>query len=232
MRVLSEDFFDDDVLSVARKLLGKFVVCGDLVGRIVETEAYSEGDPASHSFSGKGFRNAVMFGRAGRAYVYFTYGMYYCFNVVCGDEGKGEAVLIRAVEPVCGAEEMGKNRRFFQESGDGDTSLDEFRLASGRIRDESRKGLFRGEVHASHGGLGWLDKDLRGLTNGPAKFCMAFGVDRSFNGVDLLSGDGVYLAEGDGEDFATVSAKRVGISKGTERLWRFYVEGNEFVSRA
>ena len=83
MEVLKEEFFADDVLSVAWKLLGKYIVVGDKVGRIVETEAYHEEDPASHSFNGKGFRNALMFGRRGRAYVYFTYGMHYCFNVVC-----------------------------------------------------------------------------------------------------------------------------------------------------
>jgi len=68
--------------------------------RIVETEAYDQMDRASHSYKGQTKRNQVMFGPAGVAYIYFIYGLYYCFNVVCGQPGNGNAVLIRAVEPI------------------------------------------------------------------------------------------------------------------------------------
>lgn len=81
-----------------------------LAVRIVEVEAYAQGDPASHSNAGETVRNGAMFMDAGTAYVYFTYGMYYCFNVVCGPPGVGQGVLIRAAEPLDGVELMWGNR--------------------------------------------------------------------------------------------------------------------------
>jgi len=99
-------FLTGDVVAAARRLLGCHIVReldGErLVGRIVETEAYHQTDAASHSYKGRTMRTDVMFGPAGHAYVYFTYGMHYCMNVVTGEEGEGSAVLIRAVEPLEG----------------------------------------------------------------------------------------------------------------------------------
>lgn len=85
-------------------------------GYIVETEAYNQDDPASHTFRGPRGRNLPMFEEAGTVYVYFTYGMHYCFNLTAGSKGRGEAVLIRALEPLEGIELMQKRRGITDES--------------------------------------------------------------------------------------------------------------------
>jgi DNA-3-methyladenine glycosylase len=108
-------FYDRDPKLVARELLGKILIRRQgrklLAGRIVEVEAYlGQSDPASHAFRGPTDRNRVMFGPPGFAYVYFTYGMHYCVNVTCLKEGTAGAVLIRALEPLAGIEEMAVNR--------------------------------------------------------------------------------------------------------------------------
>lgn len=100
---------------VAPRLLGCYLRLEKdgkkLVGKIVETEAYDQTDAASHSYKGRTPRTEIMFGRAGHLYVYFTYGMHYCCNVVTGPEGHGSAVLIRAIEPLEGVDSMEANRR-------------------------------------------------------------------------------------------------------------------------
>jgi DNA-3-methyladenine glycosylase len=101
--IIPRVFYSDPPDLVAQKLLGKLLVRGAKVGRIVEVEAYfGESDPASHSFPGKTARNAVLFGPPGHAYVYFIYGMHYCLNVSCEPEGQAGGVLFRALEPISG----------------------------------------------------------------------------------------------------------------------------------
>jgi DNA-3-methyladenine glycosylase len=179
---------------VAKDLLGKYLVRriqkNLLVGKIVEVEAYlGEKDPASHACRGKTKRNEVMFTEGGHLYVYFTYGMHFCCNVVTEEAGKGRAVLLRAVEPIEGVEEMRKRRRFNSDR-----------------------------------------KDYWNLTNGPAKLCEAFGIQRKMNGIDL-TGTEIFLTNGDTINREAMGTSgRIGIKDGREKKWRFFVKWNGFVS--
>ena len=181
-----------------------------LVARIVETEAYDQDDPASHAFGGPSDRNAAMFGPAGHLYVYVSYGMHHCCNVVCGPEGFGSGCLVRAVEPLEGVEVM----RELREAG-----------RAGKAHT-GRAGKEQAERARKH------PLKLRDLTNGPGKVCAALGVDKGLYGHDLTVEPLVL-------DFAPLlpgetigSSPRVGISKNIDAPKRFFIEGNEFVSRA
>ena len=116
--ILKRSFYEQEIIEVATKLLGKILVHesvdGTTAGRIVETEAYmGPEDEAAHSSGGRRTaRNEVMYGPKGHAYVYFIYGLYYCLNVTAGNvPGKPEAVLLRALEPVAGEDIMAKRRK-------------------------------------------------------------------------------------------------------------------------
>lgn len=173
-----------------------------LVARIVETEAYDQDDPASHAFGGPSERNAAMFGTAGYLYVYVSYGMHHCCNVVCGPEGFGSGCLVRAVEPLEGIEVM----RELREAGRVG------KAQAGRVRKHPLK--------------------LRDLTNGPGKVCAALGIDKELYGHDLTVEPLVleFAPLLPGETIG--SSPRVGISKNIDAQKRFFIEGNEFVSRA
>jgi DNA-3-methyladenine glycosylase len=109
---LGKKFFNQPTVNLAKALLGKYLVFGNLKGMIVETEAYLfKNDPGCHASKGETVRNAPMFGPAGNTYVYLIYGMYHCLNIVSGKTGEGEAVLIRALEPVEGISLMQRRRK-------------------------------------------------------------------------------------------------------------------------
>lgn len=122
--VLARDFFARAPAEVAPDLLGKLIARADgRLARLVEVEAYAQDDPAAHTFRGKTARNQSMFGPPGHLYVYFSYGVHWCANVVCGEEGYGAGVLLRAAEPLEGIELMraarGKDKRELLCSGPG-----------------------------------------------------------------------------------------------------------------
>lgn len=194
------DYFSRSTVAVARDLLGTYIVRTvqndvRVLARIVETEAYTEDDPACHGWrhrqqtangerpEGKG---AELFGPPGRAYVYLCYGVHWLFNVVTEPEGTCGAVLVRAVEPITGIEFMRERR-----------------TAARRDVD---------------------------LTNGPGKLTQALDIDDRFH-ERLLTDQDLFLSYGD-EDrpFEITSSPRIGISRATERKWRFFIEGNAYVS--
>ena len=192
-----------------------------LVARIVETEAYDQDDPASHAFGGPSDRNAAMFGPAGHLYVYVSYGMHHCCNVVCGPEGFGSGCLVRAVEPLEGVEVM----RELREAG-----------RAGKAQ-AANAGLGYEEALTGHeaeqaGRVRKHPLKLRDLTNGPGKVCAALGIDKALYGHDLtvepLVLDFTPLLPGE-----TIGCSpRVGISKNADAPKRYFIEGNAFVSRA
>lgn len=192
---LPREFYQDNVLTVAPKLLGKMFVKQNkysmLAGIIVEIEAYDgNSDEAAHTFGGKTTRNEVMFNDGGYLYVYFTYGMHYCCNVVTGKRNSGQACLIRALEPVVGLGEMNKNR------------------------------------------FGKLDNiNTHNLTNGPAKLCSAFDINKKQNGIDLC-GDEIYICDYKDINPGLIrTSERIGIKKSVDLPWRFFIDQNRFVSK-
>jgi DNA-3-methyladenine glycosylase len=192
-------FFLRPAPEVARALLGALLLrelpAGRLLVRIVETEAYTQDDPACHAVReiANGItmikqtaRNAALFGPPGHAYVYFTYGNHFMFNVVTQPEGIPGAVLIRAAEPLEGLETM---------------------------------------LRCRHTG------DPRAVTSGPGKLAQALAIDRAFDGHDLALPPLRLLPGNPLADADVVTTTRIGLTRATDRPWRFYERGNAWVSR-
>ncbi|MFC5740177.1 DNA-3-methyladenine glycosylase [Dyella tabacisoli] len=188
---LPRSFYDRDPLVVAPELLNKVLASSSgRAGRIVEVEAYrGDIDPAAHTYRGKTARNATMFGPPGFMYVYFTYGMHWCCNTVCEAEGQGSGVLLRALEPIAGIEQM--------------------RSARARVKRDQE------------------------LCSGPARLTQAMGIAGAQNGIDLVSAQQGFsvLDDGIAPPENLVGTARIGISRGMEHLWRWYVPGNVNVSK-
>ena len=198
--------------------------------RLVEVEAY-EGpdDPASHAFRGKSARNAVMFGSPGHAYVYFTYGMHFCVNLVCQPAGRAEAVLLRAGQVIAGldlaASRRAENGR--PAAGNGAPTAENGRPAaeSGGPAAES------GGPVAENGVRKVRELDL---ARGPARLCQALGIDRALDGADVCSA-GSPLGIGPAPDQAggmgaISTGPRVGVSQAADRPWRYWLAGDAYVS--
>jgi DNA-3-methyladenine glycosylase len=207
-RPIARVMLEGDPLAVAPWLLGKLLVHGTRVGRIVEVEAYRGAeDPASHAYRGRTARNSTMFGRAGLLYVYFTYGMHWCANVVCGPDGVAGAVLLRALEPLSG--------------------LDEMRMARSRRRKDGRapsdRDLCRGPANLAcamgigkeHDGSDLVDAGSTPGARGPETGLW-------------LADDGTAPPRGR----ALASGPRIGISAAAEVEWRYWVGVSSYVSGA
>jgi DNA-3-methyladenine glycosylase len=181
--MIDDAVFRAPVEAVAQALIGATLTLEGVGGVVVETEAYRHDDPASHSFNGPTPRNAAMFGPPGRAYVYRSYGLHWCLNLVCGSE-PGGAVLIRALAPTHGVEVM-----------------------------RARRGY----------------DDLRKLCAGPGRLCQALNVGRDHDGL-AMTAPPFSLTPPSARIELDVGV-RIGISKATERPWRFGLSGSPFVSR-
>ena len=226
---MPREFFARPSVPVAPDLLGCVLEhqteAGLVAVELTEVEAYAgASDPASHAYRGKTARNAVMFGPPGHAYVYFTYGMHFCVNLVCLGNGSASAVLLRAGRIIEG-EELARARR------------------TGGPRGVRGDGFPREETAEPRGvrgdGSPRENKAIpfRDLARGPARLCQALDIDRSLDGADVCVPDSPLRMRwpeagttARSAERKVASGPRVGISVAAEVPWRFWVEGDPTVS--
>ncbi len=209
MERLGAAFYNNDTLTVAQQLLGCELVHetpeGLTAGIIVETEGYVTGDPACHAYRRQTTRNAAMFGPAGTLYVYQIYNHYNCINVVTSPEGVGEAVLIRALEPTEGINLMADRRN------------EAFKTGFERYRNNT---VDPGTT-----------KGFRNLCNGPGKLTIALGISRQRDNNSSLITGAIYIRGPVQTDFDMVTTTRIGLTQGVDLPYRYYINGNPFVSK-
>ncbi|WP_350274231.1 DNA-3-methyladenine glycosylase [Kribbella sp. HUAS MG21] len=209
---------DGSVLEVAPRLLGAVLRSttdeGTVAVRLTEVEAYDgPNDPGSHAYRGQTARNTVMFGPPGYLYVYFTYGMHFCMNVVAGPDGTPSAVLLRAGEIIEG-HELARKRRGLRT--DPKTAFNQ------SVAHNVRPGPVLKRPPANP------DRDL---ARGPARLCVALGIGREGNGADLFATTSpIQLLDGPGFDGEPATGPRVGLREAADRAWRFWIPGDPTVS--
>jgi DNA-3-methyladenine glycosylase len=238
--LIPRDFFARPSVPVAPELLGCVIehqtTAGLVAVQLTEAEAYAgESDPASHAYRGKTARNAVMFGPPGHAYVYFTYGMHFCVNLVCLGNGGASAVLLRAGRVIEG-EELARARRTGEPGGE---------RAGGepfpRGAQEARGGRGDGQSPRASGQPPRENKvrtvPFRDLARGPARLCQALDIDRSLDGADVCAADSPLRVRwpdarttGRSAEIKVASGPRVGVSRAAEVPWRFWIEEEPTVS--
>jgi DNA-3-methyladenine glycosylase len=233
--LLPRSFFDRFGVGVAPELLGRVLThetaAGLVAVRLTEVEAYAGHlDPASHAYRGQTARNGVMFGPPGHAYVYFTYGMHFCVNLVCQPPGVVSAVLLRAGEIVAGVELARARRHGGLKAGDGAAAA----AAAGAAGATAGGGAARGSGGARVGGT-TSDRDL---ARGPARLCQALGIDRALDGMDVcapssplrISAGSAGTGTGSGGAGVVRAGPRVGVREAADVPWRFWLEGEPTVS--
>jgi DNA-3-methyladenine glycosylase len=243
---LPRAFFDRPATEVAPDLLGCVLwhdsPAGLVAVRLVEVEAYmGSDDPASHAYRGETKRNAVMFGPSGHVYVYFTYGMHFCANLVCQPAGQPEAVLLRAGEIITGADLAARRR-----AGERDPAVDDPVHETGLpdpagIRSTAIDDSAVGDsaVGARPGGANGRVIRPVDLARGPARLCQALAIDRRQDGVDVCApGSPLGIGPPSVADQQARTAgqqiirtgPRVGISRAADRPWRYWLAGDAYVS--
>ena len=219
--LVAREFFDRPAEQVGPELLGCVLehetADGLVAVEVTEVESYAgEEDPASHAWRGRTARTAVMFGPPGHAYVYFTYGMHFCVNLVCLPEGTANAVLLRAGRVIAG-EEIARARR----------------TARPRVpRGASSAAATSGTALSPPAGQVPPVMAARDLARGPARLCQALNIDRALDGADVCDpASPLRIRAGSGTGGRAVrSGPRIGISRAAEVPWRFWLDGDPTVS--